>query len=467
MPQRLMLGDGERIARIHRLEKEFGRIHVVSRAGRLEDLSLLMKELHGALQPGGHSSAEPFTIIDRRSEHGLNDWYKIVTKRSRSCSRLLNTTGGCIVTITHDYEDRPSSMISIRSGVPPLKPFLLFAAIVFFAIGCDRQTANLPDQATSPATISQTPAKPIPADDAEAVAVVEAVTDQIRRGGQGEIIGLDFRDTEVTDETLVAVGKLSQLQQLDLRDGSISDAGLAHLTELKQLKALRLSGKSGDTNVTDDGMKFVAQLPNLKLLSLDSLWVSEIGLSELRGMANLQELYMAETTIADEAIEIMASMPKLKKLRLAKTQIGAPAIAAMPQLEKLEELDLSECAQLSDEAMGPLAEMKSLKKLNLWRVNLTDQGIQPIGKLSNLESLNLDNTRLTDAGLPAIGGLKKLTFLHLGSTSISNAGLDELKELKNLKNLIVTRTAVTQEGVDALQTSLPQTEIQLVHADDQ
>lgn len=301
------------------------------------------------------------------------------------------------------------------------------------------------------------------ADDAEAVAVVEALTEKLRRNAGGAITHVDLRGTDASDETLVAVGKLASLEQLDLRECGISDAGLEHLTALTKLKALRLSGKEGDCSVSDDGMVAVGKLTSLKVLAIDYLWISEDGLGELAALKELQELYMAETTIADEAIDVMAGFPNLKKLRVARTRIGEAALASLPKLSKLEELDLSECAQISDSAMGPLSEMKSLKKLNLWRVNLSDEGIEPLAGLMNLENLNLDNTRLSDDGLPLLSELTKLTFLHLGSTAISDAGLTHLKNLTALKDLIVTRTGVTQAGVDELKKSLPDTKIQLLY----
>ncbi|MEM1069276.1 MAG: hypothetical protein AAGI63_10295, partial [Planctomycetota bacterium] len=184
-------------------------------------------------------------------------------------------------------------------------------------------------------------------------------------------------------------------------------------------------------------------------------------LEQLKPLVNLQELYMKQTTIGNEAITMMAAFPKLKKLRLAQNQIDASGTAELAKLTGLEELDLSECAQIFDDAMPPLGELKQLKKLNLWRVNITDIGIEPLSELTQLQSLNLDNTQLTDEGMPSLTGLTELTFLHLGSTQITDAGLASLESLTKLKDLIMTRTAVTAEGADELKQSLPNAVIQL------
>ncbi|QDS87520.1 Leucine Rich repeats (2 copies) [Rosistilla ulvae] len=368
--------------------------------------------------------------------------------------------------------------------------FLLILALT----GCSTKPAadsagGEPDAAAT-AAAEPKPA-PTPKDDPEAVAAIMNVTEKVRRDGDGLIIEVDYRGTSVADadlapltklprlrsvlllgtpitgEALTTLAQIESLENLDLRDTAVDDSSLEHLVGHRRLKALRLSGKSGDCSVGDDGMAHVAQIPNLKVLALDFLWVSEDGLDALAPLQQLQEIYLAETTIGNEAIAKLAQFPQLKKVRLARNQIDASGLADMPKLTNLEELDLSECSQILDDAMPPLGELTKLKKLNLWRVNLTDAGIEPLNTLVNMEWLNLDNTRLTDAGMPYLSGMSKLLFLHLGSTLITDAGLDPLKNLKSLEDLKVTRTAVTQEGVDALKPSLPNTDIQLRYLGDQ
>jgi Leucine-rich repeat (LRR) protein len=175
----------------------------------------------------------------------------------------------------------------------------------------------------------------------------------------------------------------------------------------------------------------------------------------------MSELYMGNTSIGDEAIELMTNFPKLKKLRVAGSHLGTAGLAMIPKLTNLEELDISECAQISDDSMEPLANLNNIKKLNLWRVNITDAGIAPLAGLSTLQWLNLDNTLLTDDGMKHLSGLSNLTFLHLGSTQITDAELSKLEGITGLKDLVVTRTGVTADGVAKLKRKLTGTEIQL------
>ncbi len=323
-------------------------------------------------------------------------------------------------------------------------------------------------------------------DDPAAVEALTALGAKTKTDSDGLIIEVNLRNTDANDETLKTIATLQNVKSLllndleigddgleaikdvswpignlDLRGCPVSNTGLSHLTGLSSLKALRLSGSNSSASVDDDGMASVAQLPNLKVLSLDKLWVSEIGIEQLLPLKNLSELYLAETTIGDDAPAMFSKLPALRKLRLARNQISNEGLKHLAGLTELVELDLSEISLLSDDGLQHLSGLTNLQKLNLWRVPVGDAGVQYLKPLTNLEWLNLDNTRLSDDGLPALVDMKKLTFLHLGSTLVSDAGLPHLSGLTGLKDLKVTRTAVTETGVAELQKSLTTTDIQL------
>ncbi len=373
-----------------------------------------------------------------------------------------------------------------------LRFFCCSLVLLFCVTGCSPSESNVDANRGNDVANPQVALQmPIDEDDVEALFHVEAAAQSVRRDAEAFAIDVDFRGGNVTpqalvglsglrrlravrlggtgvgDEACAALGVLPTLEDLDLRDCPVSDAGLASLVDLPKLKALRLSGKNGECSVSDDGMEHVGKIKSLKVLAIDFLWVSEEGLEKLKELKELQELYLAGTTIGNDAIGLLSQHPKLRKVRLAANQIDAEGLALLGKLTQLETLDLSECLQVTDQATTALANLKNLKDLNLWRVNLSDDGIAPIGVLTALERLNLDNTRLSDEGLGALAGLTELRFLHLGSTLITDAGLVHLEQMSKLEDLIVTRTAVTQEGVDALQAKLPKTKIQLRYLGDQ
>ena len=373
---------------------------------------------------------------------------------------------------------------TFRNSMPALAAGLALTVSACLNIGC--RPPETADPAVSlvdvePAAVAESPA----GDPSSIVATLQSTATAVKLDANGFVIDVDYRGATIGDETveqlsrlthlrylklagtgitntgLIEVGKIASLRSLDLRDCAISDAGIGHLVGLTQLKALRLSGKSGATDVGDAAMTDIAGLTQLKSLALDCLWVSDLGIASLAPLQNLEELYMAKTLIGDDALTVLSNFPLLRKLRVSDTQVSSAGLERLATLSALEDLDLSENSLIFDDGLPHLAAMTSLKRLNLWRVAVTDNGIANLAGLQQLEWLNLDNTRLTDAGLPHLAGLHHLTFLHLGSTAITDAGLTNLESLTTLRDLKVTRTAVTAAGVAQLKTQLPETEVQL------
>lgn len=91
---------------------------------------------------------------------------------------------------------------------------------------------------------------------------VDVVLQRLATDFSEQITWLDVKDTPLTDEGLVAVGKMKNLTRLRVEKTSISDAGLAHLAELEYLESLNLYG----TEVSDAGLEHLAGLPNLRRL---------------------------------------------------------------------------------------------------------------------------------------------------------------------------------------------------------
>jgi len=359
--------------------------------------------------------------------------------------------------------------------------------LLLCAPGCG--DGNETDPASSAANSAETRQ---PAVAPEVISSLEERGVTVTVSGDGSITGVRLTETDVSDELLndvlthktlrnfaapqtsfsdeqveLLVASELPLASVDLRDCPISDTGLTLLGGLRSLKALKLSGKSGSTIVTDAGFTAFEKHPTLKALAADGLWIGSAAITSLVSVPTLEELYLADTLVDDGALAMIASLPNIKKLRLARSQISDDGLAALADSKTLVELDLSENTQFTDSCCQSLGQITSLEKLNLWRVPVTSTGILKLRDLTNLLWLNLDNTALSDSGLPALAEMKKLKFLHLGSTQITDAGLPSLSHLTSLDDLKLTRTAVTEDAAAELQQQLTDTDIQLVYIEGQ
>jgi hypothetical protein len=85
-------------------------------------------------------------------------------------------------------------------------------------------------------------------------------------------------DTQITDNRLVNLKKLSHLRSLYLKNTQVTDRGLEHLTALIELEHLSLDG----TEVTDAGLLSLAGCTSLKTMSLENTHVTNTGVATLK-----------------------------------------------------------------------------------------------------------------------------------------------------------------------------------------
>lgn len=363
---------------------------------------------------------------------------------------------------------------------------LISILLLSITFGC----SDSPESNEAPETKTVTQEAPKPTDDEGALNALNALAVKFKKDSDGLVVEADFRglefensdlahlanlprirsvklnDTNVRDDAMAVLAEAITIVDVDIRGCPVSNDGIAHLKPLK-LRALRMNGVDGDCTVDDGAMETVAAFTELRALFLDGLFVGVEGIEKLTVLPKLSELYLARTLVGDETMPVLAKIPTLKKLRLSQTQLSDIGLADLATLENLEDLDVSENSQIFDAGLEHLSGINSLKRLNLWRVQVGDPGVEHLAPLTNLQWLNLDNTLLSDAGLPALANMNKLTFLHLGSTTVSDTGLQHLEGLTQLEDLMVTRTAVTEDGAASLQEHLKNTKIQLKYLGDE
>ena len=94
------------------------------------------------------------------------------------------------------------------------------------------------------------------------------------------IEGVQLSHTNVTDEDLRYLTKLHDLRELSLANTSITDAGLRHLTKLKKLERLALQG----TDITDEGMQIVGRTRSLKEIDVMATQVTLDKVKAIEGL---------------------------------------------------------------------------------------------------------------------------------------------------------------------------------------
>ena len=124
---------------------------------------------------------------------------------------------------------------------------------------------------------------------------------------------------------------------------------------------------------------------------------------------------------AKKNLEVISQLPELKSLALSGIKVN--------DFSFLYQMDLERFALLwnSNSNLKDLANLKSLKEIELWRINKLDD-ISFIEELTNLEIIRLQDLKHI-TGLPDLSRLTKLEKIFLIDTGIDvNSLPDDLKE---------------------------------------
>ena len=198
----------------------------------------------------------------------------------------------------------------------------------------------------------------------------------------------------------------------------------------------------------------------LRALRLDNTEVDDAELERIiRQNPELVELTLGGTQVTDEGLIHLTQLPRLRVLRLSRTAITDAGMSVLAKCETLESIDVSQ-TQVGDQGVWELRALPRLRILNLFQTRVTDRGLASFQdaehrSAARIERLNLDRCLITDDGIAKLASLPNLSWLHLGVTAITDTALAELAKFESLTEVIVTRTETTLEGVEQLRRARP------------
>ena len=174
--------------------------------------------------------------------------------------------------------------------------------------------------AAAPASQPQEAALPSEPQLPEVPAADAATLDKIRQTGALALplaqntnlleVDLNLIGDHVSDGQLEPLQPIAQqVAVLNLARTNVTDDGLKALEPLKNLRRLHLE----NTKVTDAGLAHVKDLTNLEYLNLYATQITDSGLSQLEGLKNLRSLYLWQTKVTPEGVDkLKQSLPKCR-----------------------------------------------------------------------------------------------------------------------------------------------------------
>lgn len=161
-------------------------------------------------------------------------------------------------------------------------------------------------------------------------------------------------------------------------------------------------------------------------------------------MLSLTDLRIEDTNLSDAGLKSLADLRDLRVLAIKNSLRTGDLATSQPT---------TVVARITDMGLQHLARIPGLMALDLSGTSVQAKVFQDFASLSELRCLILDNTNVND--LSALAKANKLDVLHLNGTSITDRAILAVVVLDNLKVLELRRTSVTAKTAAVLRKSLP------------
>lgn len=264
---------------------------------------------------------------------------------------------------------------------------------------------------------------------------------------------------QIGDAAYANIGQISKLEFLGIDGGSLTTAGLKHVAHLSELNDLRIHSQrpydsislNGEglrlisrlkklsqlnlrsTELRDDDLAPLAELPTLRWLGLFNSPITGAGLKPLSALESLNNIHITSEVFNDDGVKALAQFPSLIGMHLQSPAVTNEGIEAISKSPKLVNLFLS-LKGVDEHGIEHLAHMTSLRFLNFYEMPLTDDGLAELTILENLETLTLNQVPVTAEGLQHLLKLPKLRNLNIFFTGITTEQMNEFKpKLPNVK----------------------------------
>ncbi len=268
----------------------------------------------------------------------------------------------------------------------------------------------------------------------------EILCDVVRELGLTEINSASL----IADDDLKVISKLSEITSLNL-DGSkrVTENGLRYLANMPQLRKLVLGGR-----ITDRGLESLQQLRELREFAM--FWqndVTDAGVSNLRFCDQLEDVDLLGCNVGDGALSALAGKQNLKRLNTGRNVTDA----GLKHLHRFRAFKTWVGAEPKFGLMSFRAEPTNL----LLDGPFTRQGLVNLKGLDGLVGLSFfwHTSQLRGDDLVALDGLSNLSYLGCDGALCDDDAMKHIGMLPNLRMLMGQGTVATEKGFRALAQS--------------
>ncbi|QDU81501.1 Leucine Rich repeats (2 copies) [Polystyrenella longa] len=219
---------------------------------------------------------------------------------------------------------------------------------------------------------------------------------------------------------------------------------VVELFDLDNLDTMMLSGKK----ITDNSIRLLNRLPNLKELELFNTSITPSGMQEFTNTRQLSVFRASGAGIDDQFFSDSSRFPVLRKVDIYRENLTDQGFSQLCRLTTLEELSVYECSKIKGTALEQLSKLPNLTSLQLYDLNIEQKAISKIHLNTKLQSLYLFLPQVGE--LPSeladgIARLPNLTFLHLQGMRINENVPLKLADINGLDAISLPDSPISTE----------------------
>ncbi|MBL8848521.1 MAG: hypothetical protein JNG89_02510 [Planctomycetaceae bacterium] len=205
--------------------------------------------------------------------------------------------------------------------------------------------------------------------------------------------------------------------------------------------------------ITDDMLQRLSLVPEVSVLTLHDVPLSDAALSPIRELPNLSKLVIDNVPITEDALQLIADCRSLEALWLRRVPISGEGAAALQRLPKLRELSLlSDC--LTQAGIETLTKLPGLQTLAIGDVS-TASIVSPLCGMPRLERLALVRARLTADDVQRLATVAQLKEMELLSVDLRGGTLLQFEEMTSLRSLFLARCEFDRAALEELRDRRP------------
>ena len=287
----------------------------------------------------------------------------------------------------------------------------------------------------------------------------------------------------MTDAALERISRLDHVTHLALNGSrELSDDGLAYLAQMPQLQHLELSEYPGG-KLTDRGLEVLRHLPELR--SFSSAWqkgFTDAGIANLRFCDKLEKVQLMGTPTGDGAVAALRDKPLLRVFESGRlvTDAGLAMLRDFPLFrswqgkEPLKEEDATRLmidGPFTNAGLANLEALDGVYALDLfWHTTeITSEGFGVLTRMANLRSLGADGTLSDNRAMQYYAVIPRLIGLRSQGAAADDDGFIALSKSKTLEKFWGREAPrLTGRGFVALSKmpNLRAMGVSLAHVDD-